>query len=112
MALIRIQEYFGGPKSTNAVLSFDQGPEYPITISNPFSDEQQERDLEWYFEGHLRFPFTEQERAQRAAESIITYGEALFKQVFSDRSAYTAYQKCVGAGINALHIEIAGSPLF
>ena len=45
----------------------DQGIRQPSTI--PFPQEQ-ENELEWYFEEHLRFPFTNQKKAQRAAKSI------------------------------------------
>jgi len=57
MPLIRIQERPGGPDGPNAIVSFNNGPEYPITITNPF-EEPQEQELEWYFEEHLEFPFT------------------------------------------------------
>ena len=43
MALIRIQERPSGPNGTNAVLSFDHGAEYPITISDPFSQEEEQQ---------------------------------------------------------------------
>jgi hypothetical protein len=42
-----------------ATLSFSQGSNYPIEIKPPF-DVQQEQNLEWYFEEHLTFPFTDQ----------------------------------------------------
>jgi hypothetical protein len=87
MPLIRIQERPGGPDSPNAIVSFNNGPENPITINDPF-ESQQEQELEWYFEEHLEFPFTKKVRAQNAATSITTYGEELFKQVFGDPDIY------------------------
>jgi len=111
MPLIRIQERPGEADGSNAIVSFDNGPEYSITITNPF-EEQQEQELEWYFEEHLEFPFTNKVRAQKAAASITTYGEALFKQVFGDPDIYTVYRDILKAGLNDLQIEIAGSPKF
>ena len=111
MPLIRIQERPAGPDGPNAIVSFNNGPEYPITINNPF-EEQQEQELEWYFEEHLEFPFTKKVRAQNAAASITTYGEELFKQVFGDPDIYAEYRDLLKAGLHDLQIEIAGSPKF
>ena len=111
MPLIRIQERPGEPNSPNAIASFNNGPEYPITINNPF-EEQQEKELEWYFEEHLEFPFTKKVRAQNAAASIKTYGETLFKQVFGDPDIYAEYRDLLKAGLSDLRIEIVGSPKF
>src|SRR5713226_353806 len=113
MALVRIEERQGVPDGTNAVLSFEHGAQYPITIRDPFSDaEQQEQDLEWYFEEHLAFPFTNQVKARQAAESITAYGEALFLQVFADAQAYADYRESSKAGLHTFQFEIAGSPQF
>jgi hypothetical protein len=111
MPLIRIQERPESPDGSNAIVSFNNGPENPITINDPF-EEQQEQELEWYFEEHLEFPFTKKVRAQKAAASIKTYGEKLFKQVFGDPDIYAEYRELLKAGLSNLHIEIAGSPKF
>ena len=111
MPLIRIQERPESPDGSNAIVSFNNGPEYHITIKNLF-EEQQEQELEWYFEEHLEFPFTKKVRAQNAATSITTYGETLFKQVFGDPDIYAEYRDLLKAGLHDLHIEIAGSPKF
>src|SRR6266700_4099850 len=119
MALIRIQEVPGttSPNGVNgtgparATINFDNDPPYPITISDPFS-EKEEKELEWYFERHHRFPFTDDVRARDAAASVTTYGEAFFKQVFGDPEVYAIYKSCLSAGLNTLQIEIAGSPSF
>ena len=55
MTTISIREH--GTLQPGPVVSID-GQEYPITVADPFS-EQEEKRLEWYFEEHLRFPFTE-----------------------------------------------------
>jgi tetratricopeptide (TPR) repeat protein len=120
MALIQIREIPGGPEtsegsngasSAQATISFDNGPLYPITISDPFT-EKEESELEWYFEQYLCFPFTETVRAKKAADSITTYGEKLFEQIFGERKVYANYKNCLAAGLNTLQIEIAGSPSF
>jgi tetratricopeptide (TPR) repeat protein len=120
MALIRIQEIPGtatttdgsnGTSTAQATISFDNGPSYSITISDPFKEEE-EKELEWYFEEHLRFPFIDTVRARNAGQSVTTYGETLFKQVFGDPDVYAAYKQCLTAGANTLQIEIAGSPSF
>ena len=111
MVLIRIQERSAGSDGPNAILSFDYGAEYPITIYDPFSEEK-EQHLEWYFEQWLRFPFLNQVKAQAAAQSILTYGEKLFSQVFSDSEAYVTYRNAVQAGLSTVQIEIAGPPTF
>ena len=101
-----------GPQGENASVSFDNGPLYDITISDPFS-EQQERQLEWYFEEHLRFPFKDQVKAEHCAESITEYGEILFKQVFlANPDAYVEYRDCVSSGLTNVQIEIVGEPSF
>lgn len=111
--LISIRERSAAMDGSNATLSFDNEGEYPITISDPFS-EQEEKLLEWYFEEHLRFPFLRKVDAATAATSITHYGEALFKQVFrdGDPDAYARYKEGVQAGVSELRFEITGSPRF
>ena len=111
MTLIRIAEKNMDTDGPNAVVSFNQGEEFPVTISVPFS-EQEEELLEWYFEEHLRFPFVKKVDAERAAANITRYGEALFDQVFADRDAYARYTECIQGGVGELRFEIAGSPDF
>ena len=95
-----------------ATVIIDNRTEYEITVRNPF-DEKQERDLEFYFEEWIQFPFDEQVRAQRAAASVAAYGEALFEDVFGGRKAYSDYQQACEGGLSTLRIEIEGdSPAF
>ena len=65
-----------GTLTADPVVSID-GQEYPFTLQNPFSPEDEQR-LEWYFERYLNFPFTDQVKAQAAGASVRTYGEQLF----------------------------------
>lgn len=112
MIVIRIQEYFEQAGVFQAKVSFDQGPEYSITVRDPFSKEEEER-LEWYFEKHLEFPFTDQIKAQQAATGITTYGERLFVQVFTaDPKLFSAYKTATQEGLNTIQIEIVGQPSF
>src|SRR5207237_852154 len=112
MASITIEEAAAQENSSwQATISFNNGPRYTATITDPFSQEQEE-ELEWYFEEYLRFPFTDQVKATRAATSIQAYGETLFNQLFSDRDGYAAYKQCVAAGLHTMQIEVAGSPAF
>lgn len=58
MALMSIKEAHAESQDVfQATVSFNHGAEYPLTLRNPFLPEQ-EKELEWYFEEHLRFPFT------------------------------------------------------
>src|SRR5579884_4283212 len=111
--LITIQERSELTDATagwSAVVRFNNGPLNPITITNPFSTEEEE-ELEWYFEEHLQFPFTQKVRAQNAAKSIPTYGEKLFNQVFvQNPKVFVAYRNAVQDGLNDVQIEIEGSP--
>src|SRR6266851_4154744 len=112
MATIRIQERPGGTDEFQAAISFNNGPEYALTINNPFVQEEDDQ-LAWYFEGYLRFPFTDQVKAREAAGSIARYGESLFKQVFEENhNVYARYKAAVQAGLSTVQFEIAGSPLF
>jgi hypothetical protein len=114
MVLISIQEQERPQKRNgwNAIVRFDNGPKHSITVSNPFSKKEEE-ELEWYFEEHLKFPFTKRVRAQKAAASVKTYGEELFKQVFAkNANVLVAYRTVVQSGLNNVQIEIEGSPNF
>lgn len=111
MTVIRIREQRKEANSFAATVSFDDQYEYSITVSDPFSPEEEAR-LEWYFEQHLKFPFMDDFKAQEAAASIAKYGEVLFGQVFSG-DAKTQYRMALqNGGPGALSLEIAGSPEF
>jgi tetratricopeptide (TPR) repeat protein len=90
---------------------FDGAEEYAAVVGDPFSPAD-EALLAWYFEEHLRFPFTRGVDADRAAASVERYGEALFQQVFEDREAYLAYGREVERGVGALAWAVSGSADF
>jgi tetratricopeptide (TPR) repeat protein len=109
MELIEIREDVGRPDG--AALRID-GYDYPVTVTSPFETEKL-GELDWYFEQHLQFPFTDQVRARHAGQSITAYGEALFKQLFASdeaREAYGALKK--RAFPDQLGIAVIGSPAF
>lgn len=111
MTVITIQQTGNIGERFRASVSFDHQGQYPLTIGSP-SSEQQEEALEWYFEQHLRFPFTDQVKAGEAAESITHYGETLFRQVFADPEAQAEYIAARRQGVNTIQFEISGSPEF
>ncbi|GAP95147.1 tetratricopeptide repeat protein [Leptolyngbya sp. NIES-2104] len=91
----------------NAIVSI-AGSQFEITVSDPFV-EQDEQLLEWYFEEWIKFPFSDSTIAKRAADSVRSYGEALFRQVFRDADAYVLYKSLK---LSELEIVIAGDPEF
>ncbi len=92
---------------------FDHGERYACQVRDPFAEHnQQEADLEWYFEEYPRFPFTQTVRARTAAESIRPYGEALFSQIFADPQALLQYRQAIQKGLHTIRLEIAGSASF
>ncbi|MCO5207344.1 MAG: tetratricopeptide repeat protein [Anaerolineae bacterium] len=94
-----------------AEISFNHGTRHPITITDPFNAEQ-EAELEWYFETWLELPFINTVRARKAAESITTYGTALFEQVFDHKKVYAQYDRAKAKGVSQFEVEIAGTPAF
>lgn len=90
-----------------AILSFNRGMEYPVTITDPFTS-QDEKRLEWYFEEFVTFPFSDTAIAEKAAASVKTYGERLFEQVFkANLDVYSEYRQLRGA-LSQVQIEIIG----
>ncbi len=109
MEVIEVREDPGRPNG--AVLRID-GYEHQVTVTSPF-DTDQLQELDWYFEQHLRFPFIDQVRARRAGESIKSYGEALFQQLFASEGAREAYGDLKPRAYpDRLAIAVIGSPAF
>ena len=103
MSVITIREQQQTATGFAASLSFGDG-EYDITITDPFTP-QEERELEWYFEEWLVYPIVDTVKAERAKNSVKTYGEKLFDQVFQDRKAYSKYQQLKN-NLSQVQIEI------
>ena len=92
MSVITIREQQQTESGFAATVTFDNSAEYPITISDPFTP-QEEKELEWYFEEWLVYPMLDEVKAKRAAASVKKYGENLFDRVFADRKAYKKYDQ-------------------
>ena len=111
MSKITIREIANSGDGPNVSVSIDDQGEYPVSVRDPFSREQ-ETSLEWYFEQWLRFPFANAVAAAEAARSITGYGERLFDQLFADRQVFSDYAALRQTGLTDLRIEVAGSPTF
>lgn len=110
MTIIIIKEAGNPDENLNATVSFDHRGEYPVTIRNPFTPEE-EQQLSWYFEEYLSVPFLEP-KARSIPESIRKYGEELFNQVFRDKKIYSQYSDARKRGLETIRIQISGSPDF
>lgn len=88
--------------------------EYHTTLRNPFSEDE-EADLEWYFEKYLRFPVVDTVRAQKVANKLPSYGEALFQQVFANHTegpGVRVQKNLSELDFSTVTIEIFGDPKF
>ena len=91
MPIITIREKNHTEKGFEADLVLEGRGNYPITISDPFS-EYDEQLVSWYFEGWLNNPHLDTVRAKEAAAKVKNYGVKLFEQIFkSDSDAYSQY---------------------
>lgn len=84
--------------------------EYTATVQNPHNAPA-EQELAWYFEQWLQLPMIEGERAKTAAESIRFYGEALFNQLFEERTVYAAYDLLKRTQSNEIQFEVVGDTM-
>ena len=105
MPVITIREQQRTETGFEAILSFDGRVNYPISITDPFTT-QEEQQLEWYFEEWLVYPMLNTVKAQKAADSVKAYGQQLFEQVFkANFDAYSEYRQLRG-NLNQVQIEI------
>lgn len=113
MTIISICELSGETDSSyEALVQFDHSSEYPASITNPFSEDEEEH-LRWYFEQYPHNPFHHSSVANETVTSIVHYGESLFTQVFANTEAYQHFQEAIqSVGITNLQIEIIGSVAF
>jgi tetratricopeptide (TPR) repeat protein len=111
MPTITLRHHATTATGFDAALFFDHSEEYPVAIHDPFSAQEEAR-LGWYFEEHLRFPFTDQVRAREAAASIVAYGQVLFGQLFADPEVLATYRALTQGNLAELTVEIAGPPEF
>lgn len=111
MSLITIRETSDNSEGTNATISFDNGPDYPITLTNPFTDEE-EAHLSNYSVNCLQHPFAYQDGDEELSVNLRRYGELLFEHVFADTQVYAHYQELVSTRHDEIHIEIVGTAPF
>jgi tetratricopeptide (TPR) repeat protein len=93
-----------------AQVAFADAGEYEVEIRDP-ADAKQERELVWYFEEYLRFPFLDWDRRDAATRAVADYGQALFAQVFGGEAAYD-YRRMKDQGFDDCRVEIIGSAAF
>ncbi|PID56580.1 Tfp pilus assembly protein PilF, partial [candidate division KSB3 bacterium] len=112
MPVITIRQTAALDQSPNAEVSIDRRIAGSVTIHDPF-DEAQEDELNWYFEDYLKFPFLKELQAKKAADSLIDYGESLFRAVFQqDFKLFGFYSQARQQGFENLSLEIVGAPDF
>ena len=107
MPTITIREQQQTDKGFEATIAFDGHTEYSITISDPFTLEQ-EKELEWYFEEWLIYPMENELKAEKAAASIEKYGKDLFQQVFQTNTNVFINYAPLRNDLSQLQIEIIG----
>lgn len=110
MLVITIREQQKTDSGFEAILSVNGEVEYSVAIAEPFT-RKQEQLLEWYFEEWLVFPVTDTVKAEQVAQSIKSYLEQLFKQVFQTNiNVYSQYQQLRGK-LSQLQLEIVSKTL-
>ena len=107
MPTITIREQQQTDKGFEATIAFDGHTEYSITISDPFTLEQ-EKELEWYFEEWLIYPMENELKAEKAAASIEKYGKDLFQKVFQTNTNVFINYVRLRNDLSQLQIEIIG----
>ena len=93
-----------------AEVVFPSENRYEVVVRDPFLEPgtietDQEERLRWYFEEHLRSPYTDREKARRAAESVTYYGESLFSRLFSDVNALAEWRGLAN-GLDNLRVQV------
>lgn len=107
MPTITIRQQQKTADGFSATVTFDNAVEFPISIVNPFTPEEEKR-LEWYFEQWLRRPILDTVKADAAMRSVATYGETLFHQVFAaNPDAFAEYSQ-FRSQLSLTQIEIVG----
>jgi hypothetical protein len=83
---------------------------YEVQIRDPFLEpgeieSDQEQRLRWYFEEMLSSPYTDREKAKRAHNSIVYYGESLFADLFQQNEALVEWRNLVN-GLDKIRIQV------
>ena len=108
MPVIRLGEVGQQAEAAFSVkVSFGDDAEYTVQITDP-ADAAGEAELAWYFEEHLRYPFLDKDREERAVRQITGYGETLFSQVFGGAASHD-YRSLREHAFDGCRLEISGS---
>jgi len=105
--IIRVSWQYGTRIRESGTLSFE----------NPLTQENR-KDLRWYLEDYLIFPYgAERDRANRVEESMQSWGEALFRQIFDQKntqdSPWLFYHEAVREDLRHCELSIvSGDPAF
>jgi tetratricopeptide (TPR) repeat protein len=83
----------------------------PLPFEDPLSADDR-RELRWYLEEYLQFPYgAEESHARRVEENMAQWGEVLFSQVFpkaeADPDPRSFYQEAVRAGFDQCELCIS-----
>jgi tetratricopeptide (TPR) repeat protein len=83
----------------------------PLPFEDPLSAEDR-RELRWYLEEYLQFPYgAEESHARRVEEKMAEWGEALFSQVFpkaeADPDPRGFYQEAVRSGLEQCELCVS-----
>lgn len=108
MTVIRLRELAQRDNGDFRIrVSFDDEAEYQVTVTDP-ADEAVENNIAWYFENHLRYPFLDKDKEQRAVGQIAEYGQSLFRQVFGGEASHD-YRNLKAESFDGCRIEVSGS---
>ncbi|MGY0234316.1 tetratricopeptide repeat protein [Longispora urticae] len=91
-------------------VGFGDGAEYEARVTDP-AGPAVERELTWYFEEYLRYPFLDHDRRDASVAHLAHYGEALFAQVFTG-PAHVDFQVLRRAGFDGCRLVVSGSAEF
>ena len=111
MRKIRIQELRQEADQFQVMINIGEMEGIECSITNPFS-QQEELDLEWYFEEYLRMPQMNNILFDKTRTSIAKKGEQLFETLFSERNLFRAYSRFFDQKDSSCRFEIIGSPAF
>jgi tetratricopeptide (TPR) repeat protein len=110
MTVIRIAERSTSADGFEARVEFAAGGSHDIKFQDP-SVELLEKNLQWYFEQHLRYPFLDQDLESAAVDYTVAYGLQLFRSVLGGDAQYE-YRRLKDSGFDNCSIHISGSTEF
>ncbi len=111
MPKLHIKQLTVGKNSYRVELSLQEESLTPMTVTAKFKfqlSEQDQKDLRWYLEDYLKFPFEPNPKiAARVEQRMAAIGTELFKAVFhADEDARDLWAE-LRRGLNKTRVEIA-----